>query len=204
MARLALLLLFCCRLHALNIVVLGDSVAHGAGDESGLGGIAGRIGAMNAAINGSRTWQVDVVIARAAVRSALEKADAIVVSIGGNDLFGDRRAQWLSMLAPRLMMDVTLDRMERIVARLHRVNARARVVLVGLYNPYGPAFGKYVALWDSKLLARFADDRRVTVVRIADLFTDHRERISPLDHFHPGAEGYALIARRIQEGLPRG
>jgi lysophospholipase L1-like esterase len=42
MKRLALLLFLSLPLHAATIVILGDSVAHGAGDESGLG-IAGHL-----------------------------------------------------------------------------------------------------------------------------------------------------------------
>src|SRR6266550_534673 len=36
-----------------RIAVLGDSVAHGAGDESNRGGIAGRLGATNFGVNGA-------------------------------------------------------------------------------------------------------------------------------------------------------
>ncbi|HSP13388.1 MAG TPA: hypothetical protein VLV78_01400 [Thermoanaerobaculia bacterium] len=53
-----------------------------------------------------------------------------------------------------------------------------------------------VASWDSQLIARFARDGSVDVVRIADLFA-FTERLSSSDHFHPGAAGYALIAQRI-------
>ena len=81
--------------------------------------------------------------------------------------------------------------------RIHTANPAARVVLLGLYNPYRTAFlDEQVALWDSRLIARFARDREVDVVRIADLFTT-TARLSPIDHFHPSAEGYALIAARV-------
>src|SRR5207244_8043592 len=46
----------------------------------------------------------------------------------------------------------------------------ARVVLLGLYDPYRTRFlDEQVALWDSRLIARFARDPAVDVVRIADL-----------------------------------
>lgn len=209
----ALLFVVCCPLPVVRaaptIVLLGDSLAHGAGDERGLGlggNLARELGVhvVNAAVNGSRTWNLDAILARREVATAVRGADAIVVSIGGNDLFGDRRAQLLAALVPRLMMEMTLDRMAVIVGRLHALNGRARVIVLGLYNPYrgtdaGRKLEPLVGVWQSKLFARFADDRRVTVLAIADLFA-RRNRLSPIDHFHPSGEGYALIARRIAEG----
>ena len=180
-----------------RIAVIGDSVAHGAGDESNSGGIAGRLGATNFGINGARTSVVLNLMRRPDVQRALERADLVVVSIGGNDLFGDTVARFTTILAPTLSMERTIDRIALIVDRIHAANPAARIVLLGLYDPYRkPALDEQVARWDSSLIARFAHDRAVDVVRIADLF-EYTTRLSPLDQFHPSAEGYALIAARI-------
>jgi lysophospholipase L1-like esterase len=48
------------------------------------------------------------------------------------------------------------------------------------------------------LLRRFADDARVSIVSIADLFR-RADRLSPIDHFHPSADAYTRIARRIAD-----
>lgn len=176
-----------------RIAVLGDSVAHGAGDESGRAGIAGRLGAANFGVDGARTHGVLDVLRRADVGAVLRSADIVVVSIGGNDLFGDGAARFLTRLAPAR----AINRIAAIVDRIHAANPAARVVLLGLYNPYRtPFLDQQVALWDARLIARFARDREVDVVRIADLFA-YTARLSPIDHFHPSAEGYALIAARI-------
>lgn len=192
----------------LRVVVLGDSVAHGAGDETGRG-IAGNLDrklaargiahapVVNAAVNGSRTWDVFTQMRNAAVRSA----DVIVLSIGGNDLYGDRWSQLLSTLVPSLMMTIVRARVAVVVASIHAMNPHARVVLIGLYNPYRELpLDRAVAQWNAGLLARFADDRRVTVLPIAELFA-FTDRRSSLDHFHPNADAYAAIARRVGEGL---
>jgi len=190
--------------HALRVVIVGDSVAHGVGDESGLG-LAGhldrelaRLGIVHAAPldlaqGGSRTWNLS--------RVSVTGADAIVVSIGGNDLYGDSRARLLFLLAPRLMMDVTLDRIDSIVSSLRRANRDAHIVLLGVYDPYGRAdLDRDTSIWSSKLYARFASRRGVTVLPIADIFA-RSQHLSPLDHFHPSADGYARIARRIAESF---
>lgn len=180
-----------------RIAVLGDSVAHGAGDEARRGGFAGRLGATNLGVNGARTGVVLDLLRQADVRNAVRDADLVVVSIGGNDLYGDTLARLATIAAPSLVMEHTLDRIAAIVDRIHDANPAARVILLGLYDPYRtPYLDEQVARWDARLIARFAHDRAVDVVRIADLFA-YTARLSPLDHFHPGAAGYEQIAARV-------
>src|SRR5207248_363626 len=84
-----------------------------------------------------------------------------------NDLYGDSLARFLTTIWPSMSMKLTLDRVEMIVTRLHHINPRARIVLLGLYDPYRrPALDSLVALWDSRLIARFAYDHRVHVIRL--------------------------------------
>jgi lysophospholipase L1-like esterase len=121
----------------LRVVILGDSVAHGAGDESGRG-IAGNLDrelaargvahapTVNAAVNGSRTWDVFARLRDEAARAVVASADVIVLSIGGNDLFGDRPSQLVSTLAPRLASMVVRSRIAVLVKTLHAMNGRAR------------------------------------------------------------------------------
>ncbi len=119
-----------------RIAVLGDSVAHGAGDESRRGGLAGRLSAVNFGVDGARTGVVLNLLKRADVRNALGNADLVVVSIGGNDLYGDSVARLATLIAPSLAMERTLDRVSAIVDRIHAASPDARVVLLGLYDPY--------------------------------------------------------------------
>jgi lysophospholipase L1-like esterase len=94
-----------------------------------------------------------------------------------------------------------MARVTRVVQRIHDINPTARIILLGLYNPYrhsaiGSFLDRQVNAWDSLLIRRFAADPKVSVIRIADLF-QFVDRLSPLDHYHPSADGYALIAQRI-------
>jgi len=193
----------------LHVVIAGDSVAHGEGDESRLGlarhldreltrlGIV-HDATIDLAISGSRTANLARVIA--AKRALIANADAIVVSIGGNDLYGDSTARLLTAVAPRLMIDVVAERVASIVRTLER-ESDARIVLLGVYDPYRkPQLDADVSRWSAKLYERFANDRRVQVITIADLFVARR-RISPIDGFHPNADAYERIARRVAEAL---
>lgn len=193
----------------LDIVILGDSMARGTGDETGLG-LAGNLARelsgrfVNLAVNGSRTWNLSTRLEVPDVRDAIRRADAVVMSIGGNDLFGSSRERLISLVAPRLSMSLVAARLERLVRRIHTLNSKARIIVLGVYNPYagsslGPTVERLVQLWSSTLFARFATHSHVTVMSIADIFHDRR-RISR-DRFHPGAEGYARIAARIAGGF---
>ena len=196
----------------IRIAVIGDSVAHGAGDESnrGLSGFLDRElvsrGArfdrtFNLGINGARTRDVLRLLRSPKAQAVLRAADAVVVSIGGNDLYGDSLSRALVMLCADCAMRSVLARTELVVHRIEKINPTARIILLGLYDPYRQrSLDRLVNRWDSRLIARFADDPSVNVVRIADIFLAH-DLLSPRDHFHPSAMGYALIAARVAPAL---
>lgn len=195
-------------------VVLGDSLARGAGDEAGLG-IGGRLDrelkersiaslpATNIAVNGARTADLLRQLDSANVRRLLAESNVIIISIGGNDLWGDN--DWQSAPPdPEAVMGDVLLRVERIVARVRAENTNGRIFIVGLYNPFrgspvGDRVSPLVARWNSHLIGAFANDANIEIVQTADLFS-HRDRLS-LDRFHPNGEAYGLIARRIADAL---
>ena len=195
-------------------LVVGDSLARGTGDESGLG-IGGRLvdelkrrriptkNVVNLAINGARTADLLRQLESRNVRVLIGQANVIIVSIGGNDLWGDN---WRNVMPsdPEAVMGAVLDRVVRVVKVVRGANPQARIFVIGLYNPFVSAqFGKmltpFVNRWNAKLVERFAEDPNIVVVQTSDLFAFH-DRLS-FDRFHPSQEGYALIARRIADAL---
>ena len=113
-----------------TVLILGDSVAHGAGDETGRG-IGGPLASLthahveNFGINGARTANVLHQLQRADVRAAVKRAQLIVVSIGGNDLFGNSIERCRSLIVPRIASALVAMRVQRVVARIHRENPSA-------------------------------------------------------------------------------
>ncbi|HUJ13757.1 MAG TPA: GDSL-type esterase/lipase family protein [Thermoanaerobaculia bacterium] len=195
-------------------IILGDSLARGTGDETGLG-IGGRFvedlrqrhiranDIVNLAVNGARTGDLLQQLQSHNVRALLAQANVIIVSIGGNDLWGDN---WRNAAPqnPELVMDEVLARIGDIVSAIRTANPNARLYVVGLYNPFadsrmGVMLTRFINEWNSKLIDRFARDPNVVVVQTSDIFK-WRDRLS-LDRFHPGNEGYALIARRIADSF---
>jgi len=188
-------------------LIVGDSLARGTGDESGLG-IGGRVvdelrrrkidtkNIVNLAINGSRTADLLQQLESHNVQVVIAESNAIIVSIGGNDLWGDN---WRNAPPrdPQAVIGGVIDRIARIVDKVRAINPRARIYIIGLYSPFGRVLAPLVNDWNARLTERFAKDTNLVVVETADLFM-WRDRLS-LDRFHPSAEGYALIARRIAD-----
>jgi len=196
-------------------VILGDSLARGAGDERGLG-ISGRLDeelrrrgirarrTYNLGVNGARTADLLRQLESPNVQQLLRDANVIVVSIGGNDLWGGNDWRNASPSNAEEAMNGVLARIETAIERIRAANPRARIFFIGLYNPFvsnpeGAKLSSLVNRWNARLLGRFGNDPNFTLVATADLFS-HHDRLS-VDRFHPGGEGYGLIARRIAESV---
>lgn len=203
----------------LRIVLLGDSVARGTGDESGegIGGYLEKTLAerkiaftesLNVAVNGARTNDLMKQIDETpSVQRFVAEADVIVVSIGGNDLWGDRSIRSDEKPPdPEEAMNRVEENVVAVLKRVRELNPSARIFYVGLYNPFREGNAQFtevidiaVGEWQSRLVRHFSDDPNLTIVQTFDLFT-HNDRLSA-DRFHPGAEGYRLIGRRIGEAI---
>ena len=200
-----------------RIVILGDSLARGTGDTSGLG-IGGNLDAelkrrqlqmkptVNIAVDGARTADLLKTMEQPSVRRLLGESSVIVISIGGNDFFGSVTGQ-RQMVPPaqreKVMGDVR-SRVRQIIDVARSSCGDCRIFFVGLYNPFvnspmSRMTTEGVNVWNAELLEEFKGDPNITLVQTSDLFS-HRDRLSA-DRFHPGSEGYRLIARRIAESL---
>ena len=196
-------------------MIVGDSLARGTGDEAGLG-IGGRLvedlrarhvptrDLVNLAVDGARTGDLLALLRSRNVRILLGESNVIVVSIGGNDLWGENNWGSAPPPDPQAVLDGVLARVSTAVEEIRGASPGAKIFVIGLYDPFASTpFGRTLAPlisdWNAKLMQRFARDPNVVVVQTADLFK-WKDRLS-FDRFHPGNEGYALIARRIADAL---
>lgn len=196
-------------------LIVGDSLARGTGDETGLG-IGGRLvddlkrrnidtqRAINLAVDGARTADLLQRLQSHNVLEVAAQSNVIVVSIGGNDLWGGTDWRNAPPRDPDAVMTRVLEHISTIVKTLRGVNPPARIFIIGLYNPFvstpnGAMLTPLVLRWNARMTEQFAGDANVVVVPTADIFAYH-DRLSP-DRFHPSGEGYGLIARRIADSF---
>lgn len=198
-----------------RMVILGDSLARGTGDESGLG-IAGSVEeelvrrkvphkpTVKLAVNGYRTADVKEQLQSRNVRRLIAEANVVILSIGGNDLFGGVGSLTAPRRDPEPVFDRVLVGVKEVVKEIRAANPRSRIYLVGLYNPFvfspdGARLTPFVNRWNARISESFQSDSNITIVQTSDIFS-HQDRLS-FDRFHPGAEAYRIIGRRIAESL---
>jgi acyl-CoA thioesterase-1 len=161
------------------IVVLGDSIASGAGSGPGEAYpelLAARLGTevVNAGVSGSTTAdglaRIDEVLA--------ENPWLVIVELGGND--------FLRRVPPEQME----QRMRQILDRL--IAARVVPVLVELDVPFG---GRYLEIYD-----RLGDEYQVPVVEevLGEVLRDPSLKS---DTIHPNAAGQKVLAEAIAEEI---
>jgi lysophospholipase L1-like esterase len=195
------------------VVAVGDSLTRGAGEGPGyaadvaehLKSTHPRSRLENLAVDGLESGGLKEVVSHPYALSLLSSARVILLSIGGNDL---------SHAIPRevrnLPEEIVRSRgrleenLEDILKTLRSANPSARIVMLGLYNPFsssdsGAAASAVVVDWNASI-EKIALRHRVQTVPIFDLFEGRPDRLSP-DRFHPNRRGYELIADRVMQAL---
>jgi lysophospholipase L1-like esterase len=198
----------------LTVLAIGDSLARGTGAAPGSGwvdDVARTLGRRqpglrleNLGIEGLETTGLRELLSHPQPRSLAASADAILVSIGGNDLshaVGRVRSEspLQALGSARRTFETNLD---AILGELRELDPAGRIVLLLLYNPFGgselgEAGSAVIVDWNASA-QKIALSHRVAAVPTLDLFESRPDRLSR-DHFHPNEEGYRLIAERVNQ-----
>jgi lysophospholipase L1-like esterase len=197
-----------------RILVVGDSLAKGTGDETGKGFAVNVLEAFqkkrkaeitNLAVNGMESPEVLALVESSNVRALAAGASLILVSVGGNDLtHGAARGA-----APTDVVDSLAESRGRyaknlrsLLAALREANPTARICVLGLYDPFGGDRGQdrigasVILQWNTLIAETALSFPSVTVIPTFDLFQGRPDRLSA-DHYHPNAQAYEEIARRV-------
>jgi len=193
-----------------NIVILGDSIGSGVGDEesSGIGDryleLMDRDGdetLTNLAISGYTSSRLVDLIQTGENDATIAEADLVVISIGGNDL--NRLAFQRDLDLPVAFLDTLnayLDNLEIIIGDIRTLNPNSQIALIGLYNPYSliiPELSNYLVEWNDDTRSLVESHPDATYVPTFNLFQDQMENFLYEDYFHPNEEGYQAIAEQL-------
>jgi lysophospholipase L1-like esterase len=168
----------------MRVVVIGDSLAAGTGDETGKGipgdledelkqrGVTADV--KNYGVPGATTGDVENKLHDDAVRADLANADAIVLSVGANNVFQDPEARARAIRDRDAYAQEILERVAGVAGQMHRINPDAELMLLGGYNPLpdhplSGGISRYIKNWDKLLNRRFESDALVDVVKTSDI-----------------------------------
>ncbi|MFB5675642.1 GDSL-type esterase/lipase family protein [Paenibacillus terreus] len=207
----------------IRAVAIGDSLARGTGDDSGSGFVRRAVDLLdkngmhaklinNLGINGLTT---DVLLTRldeTGVQYVLKEANVIMLSIGGNDLFAGGQALQSGTEPPsvdklRATLPGASARLQKILEKLHTINPDARILYLGLYNPFSDLpdlrvpGNTVVSEWNAAALRITNKSDQMSVIPTFDLFEQNLAVYLSSDHFHPNGAGYQAIAERIVQGF---
>jgi lysophospholipase L1-like esterase len=202
------------------LLVLGDSLARGTGDETGSGFASdvlralrksGPVDMANLAVNGAESRDVPPLLAGENVRRLASSADWILLSAGGNDLSHAVTGEGGEVSSPLAEISASRTRyaghLREILSRLRQANPQAPIYVIGLYDPFGnegpqARIGASVILsWNALVEETALSFPNVSVVPIFDLFYRRPDRLAA-DRFHPNSKGHQAIADRIVQLLP--
>ncbi|MCA0755115.1 GDSL family lipase [Paenibacillus sp. N4] len=196
-----------------RIVALGDSLTRGMGDNEGKGyvGYAAdrlkeegwNLSVVNLGIKGLTSAELLKQLEQKEIRRQLGEADAVMMTIGANDLFmgGETLSRFTEESIGKLE-DGFLTRLNGILAAVRELNPEADVYVLGLYDPFaeleqGAETSRVVREWNHKTMEAAAGYPGTVFVPVYDLFQRKVGDYLFTDRFHPNEKGYKLMAERV-------
>jgi len=197
-----------------SLVALGDSLTRGTGDESGKGYVGlvtddlkdrfgKEISVHNLGVSGAVSSELKDQIKQKGIKRQLGSADAIMLTIGGNDLF--QGGQTLMDIEAAGIEDIQkkyLQNLKDVFTTIRTVNTQATVYMIGLYNPFieledNETTSSIVREWNFQTENLASSFTNIVFVPTYDIFQLSVNDYLYTDKFHPNKEGYKLIAKRI-------
>lgn len=202
----------------LSIVALGDSLTRGIGDDSGEGYVkrlthtlkdeyGQDISLANLSVSGAKTADLASLLKTSGAKHAVSKADVIVMTIGGNDLFPGVEGLTAENLAAYEPDTETFEANSRqILEELRKENADAPIYWISLYNPFEDLTilgdtSQFVIDWNYQLQRLASEYKNFVIIPVFDLFQGQVKEFLYTDHFHPNAKGYEAIAERLTQAI---
>lgn len=204
----------------LKVVAIGDSLTQGVGDETGDGGYVGilqhtfednhlNISVENYGKRGNRTDQLLKRLETNDIASGIQKADAVIITIGANDVMKVVKDNFTNLTLEPFdnEREEYINRLRAILLKVNELNPEVQIYLVGFYNPFEKYFGDIEEFgvitdsWNAAGKSVTEEFENAAYIPIADLFDHPDMELLAEDHFHPNTSGYKLIAQRVLENM---
>lgn len=200
-----------------NILVLGDSLAKGTGDEKGKGfagyfsdswgsKISKEIKVTNIAINGDVSTGLLNVVKTAETLSYIKSSKIIFISIGGNEITKFKGTDiTLATTEIKNTQDKYLNNLMEIYKLIRTNNSSSMVIFIGLYNPFGKEITadkiNFLNEWNYRSEQVVEADGNSVFIPTYDLFKYNLDNYLTIDNFHPNSAGYEAISNSVLETL---
>lgn len=197
-----------------TILVLGDSIGYGVGDDPDMG-IGKRYAALidpertsevaNLSVSGAISADLATLVAAPENAAVISAADLIIISIGGNDLNHLETTDTLSLDAVFQETITSYQKnLEATLKRIRTLNPEAQIALIGLYNPYpdqDPQKAQKLLEWNYKTQLLAAAALKTAFIPTDEAFKYHMNSYLAADSFHPSSSGYQVIAEALNRIL---
>lgn len=226
----------------IHLLAVGDSLTEGVGDTTEAGGYvpllkSGLMDSLNIQAletvnygrSGDKTWQIQWRIEKnPKLQQALKEADAITLTVGGNDLMKVVKADMFNDITPESVKKKEVayqKKLKELYQTLRKYNDRAPIYQLGIYNPYYmnfeelPSMQEIVNHWNLASKEIVKEEKKAFFIPINDLIykgTEQKNRVetaesseskkvnnllSDTDNFHPNNLGYQVIANEFQKEM---
>jgi|SRR6056297_141569 len=200
----------------LNILVMGDSIGFGIGDETNKGIGKGYkeliskeeskdIEVANISVPGDESDELLNLIENKQNDSIILKADIIIISIGGNDINSIEYEDALSLdVNFKEILKAYKENLEKIINQIREINTEAQLAIIGLYDPYSKEESQKTRLllewnYETGLIANL--NYKIAYVPTYELFKYHLDSYLSADEFHPSSKGYQAIVEELYDIL---
>lgn len=203
-----------------NILVMGDSLAKGTGDEKGKG-FAGdfadlwkaketkTVKVTNVSVIGDTSSGLVNIVSEEQTLKYIEGSNIVLISIGGNEIKNFTNSDSTSTASNNNAFKITqekyLSNLKNVFKAIRSKNSKCMIIFVGLYNPFGKnlASDKINLLdnWNYETNKIVSSDSKSIFIPTYDLFKYNTDNYLAIDKFHPNGKGYDAISKRIFEAL---
>lgn len=203
------------------IVGLGDSLTKGVGDSTKNGYIGyvrnqlddretvDEATLYNYGIRGQETEDLLKVLQSQEILNRIEKADYIMMTIGGNDLMEVVEENFFNLTIDLFgeKQQAYQENLNKILSIIRDHNADAQLIYLGVFNPFSKYFSqieeinKIVVSWNDASREVVSQYENTVFVPTYDLFINKSSDLFSEDHFHPNRKGYVLMGDRVLKNV---